>query len=59
MLPSHALRKARELTKILIVEDDAEKLRRVLSRLLQVPGLNRDMIDDARDANSAKGLSGN
>ncbi len=54
MLPSHALRKARELTKILIVEDDAEKLRRVLSRLLQVPGLNRDMIDDARDANSAK-----
>ncbi|TZG25968.1 response regulator [Sphingomonas montanisoli] len=42
--------------KILVVEDDAEKLRRVTVCLLEVAGITRDMIQDARDANAAKRL---
>ncbi|WP_156678020.1 response regulator [Sphingomonas profundi] len=42
------------MIRILIVEDDAEKLRRVTKCLLGVEGLEPTMIEDARDATAAK-----
>jgi nucleoside phosphorylase/CheY-like chemotaxis protein len=42
------------LTRILIVEDDAEKLRRIVTVLKKVPGITEDMLHDARDAAAAK-----
>jgi nucleoside phosphorylase/CheY-like chemotaxis protein len=44
------------MPSVLIIEDDGEKLRRVFSCLQEVSGIDRDMIDDARDVNSAKRL---
>ncbi len=44
------------MVNVLVVEDDAEKLRRVLVCLLGVPGINRDSVADARDVNTAKHL---
>src|ERR1043166_607333 len=41
---------------ILVVEDDREKLRRVVSGLAEVPGCSIDAIVTAGDAVSAKGL---
>lgn len=42
------------MVRVLVVEDNADKLRRVVTCLLSVTGLTRDAIDDARDANTAK-----
>ena len=42
------------MLKILVVEDDSEKLRRVLKVLEEVPGCNGDSIENVRDAASAK-----
>lgn len=44
------------MTRILIVEDNAEKLRRVTRCLIEIEGIDFDMISDARDASSAKKL---
>lgn len=44
------------LTNILVIEDDAEKLRRVVKCLLEQTGVDRDRIHDARDVNAAKRL---
>jgi len=45
-----------QMVKILIVEDDAEKSRRVMLCLSEVPGCEANDIDNARDAISAKRL---
>ena len=44
------------MLKVLVVEDDAEKLRRVLTCLQGVPGCNADAIENVRDVHSAKRL---
>ncbi|KAF2989832.1 hypothetical protein MJC1_03178 [Methylocystis sp. MJC1] len=44
------------MVKVLIVEDDAEKLRRVCQCLLAVPGIAIETMEDARDVVSAKRL---
>jgi nucleoside phosphorylase len=44
------------MLKILVVEDDAEKLRRVMLCLKEVPDCASDNIDNARDASAAKRL---
>jgi len=44
------------MIRILVVEDDADKLRRVMACLRDVPGVDMDGVDDARDANAAKRL---
>lgn len=44
------------MMRILVVEDDTEKLRRVTKCLLAVDGVDIGMIEDARDANAAKRL---
>ncbi len=44
------------MLEILIVEDDAEKLRQVMTCLLDVPGVDRNSVQNARDVNEAKRL---
>jgi CheY-like chemotaxis protein len=41
---------------VLVVEDDAEKLRRILSCLENLPGYSLERVADARDAWTAKKL---
>ncbi|MEE4961393.1 response regulator [Pseudomonas alliivorans] len=42
------------MIKILVVEDERDKLRAVMSGLLSVPGITDENIDKARDASEAK-----
>lgn len=42
------------MPNILIVEDDAEKLRRVMAALLEIPQCDRDKIQNVRDVAEAK-----